>query len=220
MMDTKKPPEDDEARAKGGADDGSGGPPEPCPPEPEGPALETDNLVHEVEIEHEEVKTLKNRLKKKEGEARQLKKENEELRDRLLRRLAEMDNLKKRLEREKADFYQYALSDFVKELLPVLDNLERALEHPDEGNGKSFQEGVRLIHKQFLDALRKRGVAPILDIVDHKFDPARQQALATEESEAVEEPVVAAELQRGYTLNDRLLRPALVRVRMPKKAQG
>ncbi len=220
MMDTKKPPENDETRAKGGVDDGSGGPPEPCPPEPEGPASDTATLVHEIEVEHEELRTLRNRLKKKEGEARQLKKDNEDLRDQLLRRLADMDNLKKRLEREKTDFYQYALSEFVKELLPVLDNLERALEHPDEGNGKSLQEGVRLIHKQFLDALRKRGVAPILDIIDRKFDPAHEQALATEESDAVEEPVVAAELQRGYTLNDRLLRPALVRVRMPKKAQG
>jgi molecular chaperone GrpE len=63
-------------------------------------------------------------------------------------------------------------------------------------------------------------VSPILDVVDHKFDPALEQALATEESEAVDEPVVAVELQRGYTLNDRLLRPALVKVRMPKKAQG
>lgn len=219
MMDTKKPPEDDEAKGRG-VDDGSAGPPEACEPETESPPLDSETLVHEIEIEHEELKALRSRLKKKEGEARQLKKDVDDLRDQLLRRLADMDNLKKRLERDKAEFYQYALSEFLRELLPVLDNLERALEHPDEGNGKSFQEGVRLIHKQFLDALRKRGVTPILDVVGRRFDPAHEQALATEEADAVEEPTVAAELQRGYTLNDRLLRPALVRVRMPKKAQG
>jgi molecular chaperone GrpE len=220
MMDKKQAPEDDEVRDRGGVDDGSDGPSGPREPEGEGEALGGETVVHEIEIDQEELKTLKNRLKKKDGEIRQLRKEKDDLRDQLLRRLAEMDNLKKRLEREKSEFYQYALAEFLKELLPVLDNLERALEHPDEGNGKSFQEGLRLIHKQFLDALRKRGVSPILDVVDHKFDPALEQALATEESEAVDEPVVAVELQRGYTLNDRLLRPALVKVRMPKKAQG
>jgi molecular chaperone GrpE len=185
---------------------------------PEGTA-EVEYLAHELELEHDELKNLKSKLKKKEGEVKQLKKEKEELRDQLLRRLADMDNLKKRLERDKSDFFQYALADFIKELLPVLDSLERALERPDEGNGHSFQEGVRLIHKQFLDALRKRGVAPILDVVDRKFDPNHEQALATEESDEVEEPRVVEELQRGYTLNERLLRPALVKVRLPKKAQ-
>ncbi len=221
MTDTKQPPWDDRAKGPGEKEPAA---PEPnageCPPEEVKAPVEPDALVHEVEVEHEELKNLRAKLKKREGEVRQLKREKEDLRDQLLRRLADMDNLKKRVERDKADFYQYALSELIRELLPVLDNLERALERPDEGNGKSFQEGVRLIHKQFLDALRKRGVTPILDVVGHKFDPNREQALATEESAEVEEPTVAQELQRGYTLNDRLLRPALVKVRIPKKVQS
>ena len=168
----------------------------------------------------EEGKSLKAKLKKKEAESKQLKKDNEELRDQLLRKMAEMENLKKRLERDKNDYYQYALTDFLRDLLSVLDNLERALDNPSEGDGRSFQEGVRLIQKQFLDALRKRGVSPIPDTVRQKFDPNLHQALVTEESDEVSEPQVAEELQRGYTLHDRLLRPALVKVRLPKKTQA
>lgn len=220
MTDKKQPPLEDEAQTPGGA---AAGPPdesaEGAEAQKAGPVLDGDLLIHEIEAEHEELKNLKAKLKKREGEIRQLKKDKDEIREQLLRRLADMDNLKKRLERDKDEFYQYALSDFLKELLPVLDNLERALGHPDEGDGKNFQEGVRLIHKQFLDALRKRGVSAIGDIVGRRFDPNLEQALATEESEEVEEPVVAQELQRGYTLNDRLLRPALVKVRMPKRAK-
>ncbi len=220
MIDKKQPPVDDEGQI---SEDAEAGHPdsalERSEPKRGGPALDGEVLIHEIEAEHEELKNLKAKLKKREGEARQLKKEKDELRDQLLRRLADMDNLKKRIEREKDEYYQYALTDFLKELLPVLDNLERALGHPDEGDGKNFQEGVRLIHKQFLDVIRKRGVSPIADVVDHKFDPNLEQALATEESEDVQEPMVAEELQRGYTLNDRLLRPALVKVRMPKKAK-
>jgi molecular chaperone GrpE len=170
---------------------------------------------HEPDAE----KPLKAKLKKKDAELKHLKKENAELRDQLLRKMAEMDNLKKRLEREKNDYYQYALTDFLKDLLAVLDNLERALAKPDEGDGQSFQEGVRLIHRQFLDAMRKRGVTPILDVVSQRFDPNLHQALATEESDEVTEPRVAEEMQRGYTLHDRLLRPSLVKVRLPRKTQ-
>lgn len=220
-MDKKQPPLDDPAKTPGeDASSGCAPGPDEVPAERSQPAIDGELLVHEIEVEHEELKNLKAKLKKREGEARQLRKEKDDLHDQLLRKLAEMDNLKKRVEREKSEYYQYALLEFVRELLPVLDNLERALEHPDEGDGKSFQEGVRLIHKQFVDALRKRGVAPILDVVHHRFDPNHEQALATEESEEVEEPMVAEELQRGYTLHDRLIRPALVKVRLPKKAQG
>lgn len=170
---------------------------------------------HEPDDKH-----LKAKLKKKDAELKQIKKEKEETRDQLLRKMAEMENLKKRLEREKSDYYQYALADFLKDLLAVLDNLERALGEPDEGDGQSFQEGVRLIHKQFLDAMRKRGVTPILDVVSQKFDPNLHQALATEESDEVDEPRVVEELQRGYTLHERLLRPSLVKVRLPRKTQA
>ncbi len=129
-----------------------------------------------------------------------------------------MENLRKRFDRDRQDYIQYALSDFLKELLGVLDNFERALENRDGAEGQSFFEGVAMIHRQYLDLLNKRGVRPV-EPTDKSFDPAVQQAVLTEESEAVTEPEVAEELQRGYLLNDRLLRPALVKVLVPKKGE-
>jgi len=167
--------------------------------------------------EHEEVKVLKNKLKKREAEIKSLKKEAEDLLDKYLRAVAEMENLRKRLDREKQDYYQYALSDVLQEILLVMDNFERAFKIQAQTGDKSFQEGLELIHKQFGDLLRKRGVLPI-EAVQKKFDPNLHQAMLTEESDQVEEPLVGEELQRGYTLGDRLLRPSLVKVLIPKKS--
>jgi molecular chaperone GrpE len=164
----------------------------------------------------DKTKIFKDKLDKQESEIKELKKENEKLKDEYLRKAAEMENLRKRLEREKNEFYQYALSELLKELLVVLDNLERALETQSKGNGKSLREGVEMIYKQYQDLLMKQGVKPI-EIKEKKFDPHLQQAFITEESEDVEEPEVIEELQRGYTLHNRLLRPALVKVSVPKK---
>ncbi len=165
---------------------------------------------------HDKAKILKDKLKKRDLEIKALKLEIEKFKDDYLRALAEMENLKKRLEREKTDYYQYALSDFLRELFVVLDNFERALETRDEGNGKSFREGVDMIYKQFLDLLLKQGITPI-EIKDKKFDPNLHQAFITVESEEVKEPEVIEELRKGYTLYKRLLRPALVKVAVPKK---
>jgi molecular chaperone GrpE len=139
-----------------------------------------------------------------------------ELKDRYLRTAAELNNQRKRLEREKTEHYQFALADVLKELLSVLDNFERALRAEPGADPAGFQEGIGLIHKQITDLLRRRGVVPI-EAADDAFDPAVQQAIVTEASTEVEEPRVAEELQRGYRLHDRLLRPALVKVLIPKK---
>lgn len=161
---------------------------------------------------------LKSKLKKKEAELRSLRKERDEIKDRLLRALAEMENLRKRFERDRTEYQQYALSEFLRESLIVLDNFERALKIQDQADGKGFQEGVELIYRQYLDLLKKQGVRPI-ETTDRKFDPAVHQAVLTEESEAVEEPEVAEVLQRGFWLQDRLLRPAMVKVLIPKKKE-
>jgi len=166
----------------------------------------------------EEDKSSKHKLKKKEAEVKALKKEKEELKDKYLRKLAEMENLRKRFERERSEYQQYALNDFLRELLVVLDNFERALRSGDQADGKSFREGVEMIFRQYLDMLKKKGVVP-LETKDKKFDPMFHQAVLTEESEAVSEPEVAEELQRGYLLHGRLLRPALVKVLVPKKRE-
>jgi molecular chaperone GrpE len=174
--------------------------------------------------EHEEVKSLKGKLKKKEHELKHQKKENEELKkelselkDKYLRALAEMDNQRKRLEREKNDFYQFALGDILKDVLSVLDNFERALQSRDQTDGKSFEEGIELIHKLLLDLIRKRGVT-LVEAESIKFDPAIHQAILTEESDEVKEPEIGEVLQKGYKINARLLRPALVKVIVPKKS--
>ena len=166
----------------------------------------------------EDEKRSRVKLKQKEAELKALKAERDELRDKYLRKLAEMENLRKRFERERQEYIQYALGDFLKELLIVLDNFERALQSRDESDGKSFQAGVEMIHRQYLDLLRRKGVRPI-EPKDKVFDPTLQQAVMTEESDAVAEPEVAEELQRGYTLNEKLLRPSLVKVLVPKKGE-
>lgn len=180
-----------------------------------------EEMEEKSEVQKEisqEFKTLKNKLSKKENENKLLKKEKEELKDKYLRLAAEMDNLRKRVEREKEEHYQYALSAFMKELLVVLDNFERALESGDDEKGKSFREGMNLIHKQYIDLLVKKGLRPI-ELKDKKFDPNLHQAFVTEESEDVEEPEIGEEYQKGYSLHDRLIRPALVKVIVPKKGE-
>lgn len=183
-----------------------------------GPASEPEEKKGKAapKEEPEETKSLKSRLRKREGEVKALKKEKEEWKDKYLRKLAEFENTRKRYEREKNEYYLFALTDILEELLIVLDNFERALVSRNQADGKSFQEGVELIHKQYLDLLRKKGVTTI-EVKDRKFDPAHHQAVLTEESEEVEEPEVAEELQKGYLLHERLLRPTLVKVRIPKR---
>jgi len=167
----------------------------------------------------EEDRGLKPKLKKKEAEVKALKKDLDELQDKYLRKLAEMENLRKRFERERADYLQYALSEFLREMLVILDNFERALKTRDQADGKSLQEGVEMIYRQYLDLIKKKGVRPI-EFADKKFNPSIHQAVLTEESDEVKEPEVAEELQRGYWLQDRLLRPAMVKVLVPRKREG
>jgi len=184
---------------------------------PQGPAgPEAKKEQKEEKPESEEIKSLKNKLRKRDSELKLLKKEKDELKDKDLRLLAEMENMRKRLEREKSEYFQFALGDLMRELLAVLDNLGRALEAKDETDGKTLRNGIELIHKQLLDLLLKNGVSR-LDVLNCKFDPASHQALMTEESEEVEEPMVVEELQKGYLLHNRLLRPSLVKVRVPKR---
>jgi len=164
----------------------------------------------------DEIKELKTKLKKQISEIKHLKNENKKLNDEYLRKIAEMENLRKRLEREKSEFYQYALSEFLGELLVVLDNFERALESESKGDGKSLRDGIEMIYKQYQNLLVKQGLIPI-ELKGKKFDPHRHQALMTEESDDVKEPEISEEIQKGYMLHNRLLRPTLVKVRVPKK---
>lgn len=164
-------------------------------------------------------KELKSRIEEQDTEIKTLTEEVEKLRLEYLRSAADKENLRKRLEREKSEYFQYALSDLLREFLGVLDNFERALETGPDMDNASFREGVELIYRQYLDSLKKQGVTPIDTPLEH-FDPTNQQAFITEESDEVSEPTVIEVLQRGYRLHDRLLRPALVKVAVPKKGDN
>jgi len=139
----------------------------------------------------------------------ELRAQNKALQDRVLRTMADFDNFRKRSEREKQDFFKYALAGAIKDILPVLDNFDRALEHAEEGD--EFHKGVLLIYKQLFDMLQKNGLKTIEESGVH-FDPNIHEAVVREEDPSVPNHTVAAILQKGYFLHDRLLRPALVKV--------
>ena len=140
-----------------------------------------------------------------------LKAEKEALYQRLLRLQAEFDNFRKRTEREKQDFYDYALTDFLRKLLPVLDAFERGLEVAEGETVADFKTGFQMVLKQFADVLAQAGLEPI-ETSGQVFDPNRHQALMREETEAFADNQITGELQPGYTFKGRLLRPSLVKV--------
>jgi molecular chaperone GrpE len=129
-----------------------------------------------------------------------------------LRLAADFENFRRRAAQESLDRAQYAAENAAVALLPVLDNLQRAIQHAPEGD--PMVDGVRMVAKQFVDSLRSIGVTPI-EAEGQPFDPSLHEAIAGEESPEVDRDTVAAVLQPGYRLHDRVLRPALVRVAHP-----
>jgi molecular chaperone GrpE len=142
-------------------------------------------------------------------EVAKLRAERDMLLDRLARMQAEFDNARKRAAKEQQDFRDYALVDTVKAVIPVLDSFERALRSSPEKS--EFHAGVELIYKQLQDALAKLGVRPI-PAKGEPFDPRFHEAVEMVETTDAADDHVLDELQRGYQLKDRLLRPAMVRV--------
>jgi molecular chaperone GrpE len=140
-----------------------------------------------------------------------LRRERDALQDRLLRTAAEFDNYRKRVERERRELSEYAGADILTDMLPIIDDLERALQAAAGSEAESYRRGVELIHKQMADLLRKRGVK-VIEAVGTQFDPRYHEAVMQETSNDHREGEVIAELRRGYTLGDRLLRPATVKV--------
>jgi len=141
-----------------------------------------------------------------------LARQRDECHDRLLRMTAEFDNFRKRVERERRDLAETAGADLITDLLPVLDDLERALQVPaTTEEAEAYRKGFEIIHRQWLDALRKRGVTPI-EAVGQEFDPRYHEAIAHEVSDTHRDGEIIGEVRRGYLLRDRLLRPSMVRV--------
>ncbi len=140
-----------------------------------------------------------------------LEKERDDYKDRWLRKSAEFDNYRKRIDRERREQADQAVVDLLQDLLLVVDDFDRALTVDPGANESAYRKGVELIHGKVHDLLRRYGVKPI-DALGADFDPNLHQAVVHEESPDHREGEVIGELRKGYTINDRLLRPALVRV--------
>lgn len=147
-----------------------------------------------------------------------LTQEKQELYDRLLRKQAELDNFRKRVEREKEDFLQHAAVDLIRALLPVLDGFERALAQRGSNAPDQFYKGVELIYRELMETLKRAGVKPI-ESKGKTFDPHLHQAVEAVEAPGYRDQEIVEELQRGYKLKNRLLRPAIVKVAVARKKE-
>ncbi|BFH67667.1 MAG: nucleotide exchange factor GrpE [Paenibacillus dendritiformis] len=146
------------------------------------------------------------------AELKEARAQAEELQQRLLRAQADFDNFRRRTMKEKEELAQYASSKLVTQLLPVLDNFERALAAAQTGSEEqSFVKGVDMIFRQFMQVLEQEGVKA-MNAVGEPFNPEFHQAIMQVESEEHEEGIVVEEVQKGYMLKDRVLRPAMVKV--------
>jgi molecular chaperone GrpE len=163
--------------------------PSPCPKEVPGGILPQEE-------------TLEAKLEAKEKEA-------QDNYDRFVRLSAEFENFKKRMEKEKTDAYKFGTENLIKELLPVLDNLERAIDHGEAKDPQGLLEGVDMTLKGFLTALEKIGVSPV-DATGKEFDPNLHEAVMVQEDAHHPAGTVLTQLQKGYTLHSRLIRPAMV----------
>lgn len=148
-----------------------------------------------------------------------LQTELDHVRDVYLRKLAEFDNFRKRVDREREDLRQAALEDFIRELLPIIDNFDRALQHADADSG-AFHQGVEMIAKQLHDTLERKGVSEI-DPLGQSFDPLVHEAVQRIEGGDHPPGTVVNVMLKGYTLGDRLIRPAMVGVAVePVESEG
>jgi molecular chaperone GrpE len=170
-------------------------------------------------VEEEEPATKEARL---EAELKEARAEAEKNWDHYLRERAERENYRKRMQREKEDLARFANENLLREFLPIFDNLERAVSHFAEGqeSGAGLLEGVSMTLDQFQKVLEKFGVVPV-EAVGQPFDPAWHEAMGQVESAEHPPNTVVQEMQKGYILNDRLLRPALVLVaKAPSRGQS
>lgn len=163
--------------------------------------------------ENEEVPSLADQLLEKDEELHALN-------DKYLRLAAEFDNYKRRVQRDQQDTIRFANEKLFKDLLPTLDNLERALQSGrEQGRIEGLMEGVDLTYKHFLDTLQKMGIKQVSS-VGEVFDPAKHQAVGQVESTTIPENVIVDEYQKGYFVHDRILRPAMVTVAKAKTEPG
>jgi molecular chaperone GrpE len=153
--------------------------------------------------------TLEGQLAAVTAERDRLAVENAEVNDRLRRAWAEFENARRRAERDRSDFVQFAAMDLVRSLLPVLDDFERAFKA--ETADKEYAKGIELIYQRFFETLKKMGLEPIVT-EGRRFDPNHHEAVQREHTNEAEDQAILGELQRGYNFKGKLLRPAWVKV--------
>ncbi len=155
---------------------------------------------------------LKQEMEALRRDLQEAKTQMEQLRDKWMRAVAELDNFKKRSARDQEELLRHAQEKVFREFLPILDNLQRALVHANNTQSKEgLLEGIQMIERQFISALERLGVTP-MEVLHQAFDPARHEALMQVESEEHEPNTVVQELEKGYLWKERLLRPAKVAV--------
>ncbi len=171
---------------------------------------EKNDDTNQVENETEESQEVGS--EEKQSELNQLKDENADLNDRLLRLQADFDNYKRRMKKEKEMDFKYKSQELATEIIPVLDNFERALQTgADNENVASFVDGVEMVYQQLQQALEKVGVTEI-EAEGKEFDPTIHQAVMQVEEDGYDSNQVIEVLQKGYQLKDRVIRPAMVKV--------
>lgn len=172
---------------------------------------EREDILEEETAEAETEESAGAEKTAEESEAQEeIKKEPEEDESaRYMRLMADFQNYKKRVEKEKSDIYSYANEKIVTELLTILDNFERALEHECSDSG--FKEGMKMIFKQLFEALGKSGLEEI-PALGEAFDPNFHNAVMTEDTDQYESGTVSGVMQKGYTLNGKVIRPTMVKV--------
>jgi molecular chaperone GrpE len=194
-------PDDSEPQTEEGKDQDKGGR-DDLNPKKKSPGRKAHHKIHEPE----------NPLQK-------IQSERDEFKDKYLRGLAEMDNFRKRMKKEKEEYQKYVLTEFFIDLLQIFDNLERALKAKGLETDKGILSGVEMIRRQFLDLLKKNQVLEI-DALGKNFDPAVHEALSKEEREGITQPVVVEIYQKGFTYHNKLLRPVLTKVAIPVPQNG
>ncbi len=166
---------------------------------------ESETVVKEDNVDNEA------RIEKLQQAVNDLQQQLDSMKNDVARAYADADNLKKRLNAEAANTLKYRAQGFASEILPVLDNLERALAQPVDEHTQAMHKGMEMIYNQLKNALNKEGVEEI-DCLDKPFDPNHAQSLMSEKKEGVDANIVIEVLQKGYMLKDRLLRAALVKI--------
>jgi molecular chaperone GrpE len=185
----------------------------PQTPPPAAPVADPRVAILEAEV-HAALERARRASAELEGTKERAVRAEEEggrVREALLRKSADFDNLKRRTEKDKAEYFKFALADVFHELLAVLDNFERALAHRGDASSEEFQAGIDIIARQLSDAMRLYGLVevPALGIA---FDPNVHEAVVSEETANAPPGTILEVFTKGYTLNDRLLRPARVKV--------